>query len=66
MFVIEFSHQIHGATTYFTLSNKFKNQREDIVEANELSNQIDEFSAGESGYEFESITKVTVKKFRYQ
>ena len=34
-------------------------------EANDLNNQIDEFEEGESGYTFDSITKLTIKMFRY-
>ena len=45
--------------------NKFKNQHEEVNEANELSHQIDEFEEGESGYLFDSIKKLTVKLFKY-
>ena len=47
----------HGTTTYFTFSNKYKNQFEEKDEVNEVNSQIDEFSEGESGYRFESITE---------
>ena len=43
----------------------FKNQYEELDEANELSHQIDEFEQGESGYIFDSIKKLTVKMFKY-
>ena len=46
---------------YFTITNKFKNQYEEVNEANELSHQIDEFEQGESGYIFDSIKKLTKK-----
>ena len=49
-FVVKLTHARHGNTNHFTLSNKFKNQYEEINEANELSHQIDEFEEGESGY----------------
>ena len=42
----------------------FKNQYEEINESNELSDQIDEFEQGESGYIFDSLKKITVKKFK--
>ena len=34
-FVIKFIHATHGNTNYFTLTNKFKNQYEELNEANE-------------------------------
>ena len=43
----------------------FKNQHHEVIEANELNHQIDEFEQGESGYLFENIKKLTVKMFRY-
>ena len=64
-FVIKFIHATNGNTNYFTLTNKFKNQHEELNEANELSDQIDEFEQRESGYIFDSIKKLTVKMFRY-
>ena len=33
----------------------FKNQYEELNEANELNHQVDEFEQGESGYIFDSI-----------
>ena len=64
-FVIKFNHATHGNTNFFTLTNRFKNQHEEVNEVNELSDQIDEFEQGESGYIFDSIKKLTVKMFRY-
>ena len=64
MFVIKLNHQTHGTTNYFTLSNKYKNQHWELKEANELCNQIDELEE-ESGYTLDSITKLTIKVFRY-
>ena len=43
----------------------FKNQYEEVNEANVISDQIDEIEQGESGYIFDSIKKLTVKMFRY-
>ena len=43
----------------------FKNQLEEVNESNELNHQIDEIEQGESGSIFESIKKLTVKKFTY-
>ena len=63
-FVIKFNHATHGNTNYFTVTNKFENQYEEVNEANELSDQIDEFELGESGYMFDSIKKLTVKMFK--
>ena len=48
-FVLKFNHGTQGNTNYFTLTKKFKNQHEDLNEANELNHQIDEFEQGESG-----------------
>ena len=62
---MKFNHATHGSTNYFTITNKFKNQYEEVNEANELSDQIDEFEQGESGYIFDSIKKLTVKMFKY-
>ena len=64
-FVVKFIRATNGNTNYFTLTNRFKNQQEEVNEANELSDQIDEFEQGESGYIFDSIKKLTVKMFRY-
>ena len=64
-FVVKLNHAIHGNTNYFTLPKKFKNQYEEINEANELSHQMDEFEQGESGYIFDSIKKLTNKMFKY-
>ena len=41
-FVVKMNHATHGNTNYFTLTNKFKNQYEELNEANELSHQMDE------------------------
>ena len=60
-FVIKISHATNGNTNYFTLTNKFKNQLEEVNEANELNHQIDGFEQGESGYILDSIKKLTVK-----
>ena len=42
-FVVKLNHAPHGNTNCFTLTNKFKNQYEELNEANEISHQIDEF-----------------------
>ena len=60
-FVIKFDHATHGKKNYFTLTNRFKNQHEEVNEANELSHQIDEFEQGEGGYIVDGIEKLTVK-----
>ena len=65
VFVVKFFHTTHGTTNYFTITNNFKNQYEEVNEANELSHQIDEFEQGESGYIFDSKKKLTVKMFKY-
>ena len=65
VFVVKFNHATHGNTNYFTLTNNFKIQYEELNEVNELSDQIDEFEQGESGYIFDSIKKLTVKMFKY-
>ena len=54
-FFAKFNHATHGNTNYFTLTNKFKNQYEEINESDELNHQIDEFEQGESGYIFDGI-----------
>ena len=64
-YVVKFNHATHGTTNYFTLTNKFKNQHEEVNESNELNHQIDELEQGESCYIFESMKKLTVKMFRY-
>ena len=53
-FVVRFNHATHGNTNQFTLTNKFRNQHENVNEANEINHQIDEFEQGESDYIFES------------
>ena len=63
--VVKFNHLTHGHTNYFTLTNKFKNQHEEVNETIELNQQLDEFEQGENGYIFDSIKKLTVKMFRY-
>ena len=65
VFVVKFNRASHGNTNYFTITNNFKNQYEELNEANELSHKIDEFEEGESGYIFDSIKKLTVKMFKY-
>ena len=62
---MKFIHQTHGTTSFFTFANKFKNQHEQVNEANQLGNQIDEFEEEESGYTFDRIRKVTIKTFKY-
>ena len=42
---------------YFTLTNEFKNQHEELNEAIEINHEIDEFEQGESGYIFDSRKK---------
>ena len=64
-FVVKFNHATHGTTNHFTITNMFKNQYEEVNESNELSDQLDEFEQGESGYIFDSIKKLTVKMFKY-
>ena len=63
--VVKFNHATHDTTNYFTITNKFKNQYEEIREADELGHSLDEFEQGESGYIFDSIKKLTVKMFKY-
>ena len=65
-FVVKFNHATHDTTNYFTITNKFKNQYEEIREADELGHSLDEFEQGESGYIFDSIRKLTVKMFKYR
>ena len=64
-FVVKFYHSTHGTTKYFTITNEFKNQFEEVNESNELSDQIDEFEQGESGYIIDSIKILTIKMFKY-
>ena len=64
-FVVKFNHATHDTTNYFTITNKFKNQYEEIREADELGHSLDEFEEGESCYIFDSIKKLTVKMFIY-
>ena len=64
-FVVKFNHATHGTTNYFTITKKFKNQYEELNEANELGRQLDEFEQGENGYIFDNIKKLTVKMFKY-
>ena len=61
---MKFNHAAHGTTNHFTTTNMFKNQYEELNEANELNHHIDEFEQGESGYIFDSIKKLTVKMFK--
>ena len=65
VFLVKFNHATHGNTNYFTITNMFKNQYEEINEANELSHKLVEFGEGESGYIFDTIKKLTVKMFKY-
>ena len=62
--VINFFHATNGNTNYFTLTNKFENQHEEVNEANELCDQIDEFEQVESGYIYDNIQELTVKILR--
>ena len=62
---MKFNHATHGTTNHFTITNIFKNQYEEVNESIELSDQLDEFEQGESGYIFDSIQKLTVKMFKY-
>ena len=64
-FVVKYNHATQGNANYFTLTKKFKNQQEEVNEANQLNHQIDAFEQGESGYISDSIKKLTVKMFRY-
>ena len=50
-------HQKHGTTQYFTLSNKLKSQHEEVNEANEIGNHVEELEQDESVYTFDFITK---------
>ena len=52
---MKFNHATHGNTNYFTITNKFKNQREELNEAKEFSHKIGESEQGASGYIFDSI-----------
>ena len=61
MFVLKFTHETHGNTSYFTLTNNFKNQYEEINEANEKNSQLDDCQEGERGYTFDGITKLQKK-----
>ena len=65
VFVVKFNHATHDTTNYFKLTNRFKNQYEEIQEADELGYSLDEFEQRESGYIFDSIKKLTVKMFKY-
>ena len=56
-FVVKFNHATHGTTNYFTITNKFQNQYDELNEANELGHQLDQFEQRESGYIFDSIKK---------
>ena len=64
-FVVKFYHATHGNTNYFTLTSRFKNQHEELDDANELNHQINEIELGETGYNFDGIKKLTVKLFRH-
>ena len=64
-FVVKFNHATHDTTNHFTITNMFKNQYEELREADELGHNLDEFEQGESGYIFDSIKKLTVKMFKY-
>ena len=55
----------HGTANCFILANNFKKQLQELKKANEFGNQIDEFEQEESGYTFDSITKLTEKILRY-
>ena len=50
--VVKFNHETHGTKTYFTSSNKFNIQFEQINEAKEVSKQIDKDSEEGSSYRF--------------
>ena len=64
-FVVKFNHATHGNSKYFTLTNKFKIQHEEVNEAIELCDSIDEFEQGKSCYIFDGIKKLTVKMSIY-
>ena len=64
-FVVKFNHATHCNTNYFTLTNRFENQHEEVNEANELNDLIDEFEPGARGYILDGVKKLTVKMFRY-
>ena len=64
--VVKFNQATHGNTKYFTLTNKLKNQYEEVNEAIKLSHQIQEFQQGESGYVFDNLKKLTVKMLTYK
>ena len=63
---MKFIHATLGSTKYFTLTNFYKNQCEELLEAKGLLKQIDDFEPGENVYIFDTIRKTTVKLFRYQ
>ena len=54
--MVHFIDKTHGTTSFSTISNKIRNQFEEISEANELISQIYKFSEGECPYRFDSIT----------
>ena len=54
-------HETHGSTLYFTLSNKYKNQYQELKEAKEKSNEIDEIPVVNSGYRYAGIFSLTIK-----
>ena len=58
--VVNFIHETEGTTS---ITKEFKNQDEEITEANELSNQIDECLGGENGYQFHSNRKLMTEMF---
>ena len=65
VFVVKINHATHGNINFCTLTIEFKNQYEEVEEANELSLQIDEFEKRKSGYTFDNIKKSTVTMLRY-
>ena len=64
-FVANLTHKTHGTASSFTLSNQSKNQFENIKDANEVGNQIEDVSDLKSGCRFEINTKLTTKIFKY-
>ena len=53
-------------TNYLELTNRFKNQNEEVDIVNELNTQIVVFEQRWSGYIFDNIKELTVKMFRYK
>ena len=53
-----------GELAHLTVIYSFENQGEDIVDENELEPRIKDYEQVESGYKFNTVTKVVIKVFR--